>query len=801
MFVVGAASIVLALSVYLRNRKSAAHRAFAAAVFSVVLWLMLSFAADQPVFAMVALSLSRLALATAIAASGFLLYFALNFPVSEGRLRRGWRVFLSTYVFFAFATAFTPYIIEGVVLGDAGTTVIPGQLYTLVAAWVVAGVAMPLAVLMLKLRNSHGRARAQLMYVLLGVSLFSVVSLITTAVVPLVTGSDIASALDVLSVLVLVGFTAYAMVKHRFMDVRLVVLRGAVYVGLLMGLGVLLAAVATMARAQLTTVLSVDPEVLFAITPVVAVLAFAPIARSLERVTDRYFYRRTYDPQRLLSQLGSRLSSTLDARDLALVLSEELREGMRLTFSAVVFNHAAKLEGLGAGVTLSSDALEPLMALGAVGTILFGDDLENDPAAAEVLAANQIRVLVPLASGGAALGAIVLGDKLSGEMYSADDESFLEILRDEAAICMRNALLFDDRNQRVRELSALNTLAWALGRDTQFDAVLDRAINQVMQVTNGEAGSIMLLEPDRRTLRIGAARGLPDEVVRTTVVRLGEGIAGWVAKHRKPLILVDAQTNNGFAGELERQGIRSALSVPLVCKGEVIGVLNVSKAKSPEAFSKENLKIVASFAGQLAVAIENAKLYVDLENTFLGTIGALAAAVDAKDPYTFGHSSEVTEYTLAIAEKMGLSDADREKLRIGALLHDIGKIGIDGAILNKPGSLTDEEFEIIKSHPDIAANILGSLDFLSDVVPLVLHHHEKYAGGGYPAGIAGNEIPLGARIIAVADSFNAMTSDRPYRTALPREKAIQELVTHSGTQFDPDVVRAFLGIATLAETA
>jgi putative nucleotidyltransferase with HDIG domain len=211
--------------------------------------------------------------------------------------------------------------------------------------------------------------------------------------------------------------------------------------------------------------------------------------------------------------------------------------------------------------------------------------------------------------------------------------------------------------------------------------------------------------------------------------------------------------------------------------------------------------VVASFAGQLAVAIENARLYVDLENTFLGTIGALAAAVDAKDPYTYGHSSEVTEHTIAIAHRMGLSADEIEKLRIGALLHDIGKIGIDGAILNKPGRLTDEEFEIIKGHPDIAANILSSLEFLTEVVPLVRHHHEHYAGGGYPLGIAGEDIPLGARIIAVADAFNAMTSDRPYRTSLAHDVAIRELMKHSGTQFDPEVVRAFLRVAEVAASA
>jgi putative nucleotidyltransferase with HDIG domain len=234
--------------------------------------------------------------------------------------------------------------------------------------------------------------------------------------------------------------------------------------------------------------------------------------------------------------------------------------------------------------------------------------------------------------------------------------------------------------------------------------------------------------------------------------------------------------------------------VPLVAKGKVIGVLNVSKAESVEAFSRENLKIVASFAGQLAVAIENARLYVDLENTFLGTIGALAAAVDAKDPYTYGHSNEVTEHTLAIAEELHVSEAETETLRIAALLHDIGKIGIDSSILNKPGKLTAEEFEAIRSHPDIAANILGSLEFLRDVVPLVHHHHEYWDGSGYPTGLSGESIPRGARIISVADAYNAMTSDRPYRAALSREEAVLELHSNAGSQFDPEIVTAFVRV-------
>jgi len=459
----------------------------------------------------------------------------------------------------------------------------------------------------------------------------------------------------------------------------------------------------------------------------------------------------------------------------------------------VAYTREDRVEVVCSGCQVNPEQTQRLLLASYVGRIVHEDDFDTDSNVAATLAACDMRVVVPLTSDGVVIAVILLGPKLSGEVYTANDDKFLEILSGEAAIGVKNAHLFDERNQRVRELSALNTMSSALGRDMQLDSVLDRALRQVMKVTKAECGSIMLLDDASQTLTIKAAEGLPIDVVSTTCTRLGEGIAGWVAQHRKALVLVDA-VESGFGNELAREGIRSALCVPLVHKGRITGVLNISRRTSNEAFSRENLKVVTAFAGQLAMAIENARLYEHLESTFLGTIGALAAAVDAKDPYTYGHSSDVTQYSLAIAHELCVSEAETERLRIAALLHDIGKIGIDSSILNKPGKLTEDEYAMIKSHPDIAANILGSLEFLDDVVPLVQFHHEYFDGGGYPAGIAGDQIPRGARIISVADAFNAMTSDRPYRAALSHETAVDELRRNAGTQFDPEVVEAFLRV-------
>lgn len=787
---VGVVSVGLAMAVYLRNPKNKTNRAFAAAVVAIVLWLALAFLSDQDALHHLALPLNRLTFAASMAMGSLLLYFALQFPTAVERVRSGWHALFAATALMGTTTALTPLMVADVEHADYGTNVIPGPLFYLMAFWIVMGIACIVVVLARKYPKSEGRSKVQLKFMLLGLAAFTVTSVVLGLILPVLTGSYQLSTLNTFSALFLIGPTAYAMVKHRFMDIRRVVLRGVVYVILIVGVGALFAATAVFARMGLIASFGINAEVAFFVTSFLAALAFQPARYSLEKATDRFFYRRTYDPQRLLTSLGRSMASKADARDRADLLAHNLREGMRLVCAAVVYWQAEKLQVVSAGEwPIDPEKLSATCCAGEC--IVFADDPETNPELVSLLLEHHVRVMVPLAVDGVELGVIVLGDKLSGEMYSSTDAGFLEILGTEASLAMKNGLLFDERDQRVRELTALNTLSSALGRDMQLDSVLDRALHQVMSVTDAEAGSIMLLEPEDGTLTIKASEGLPSSVVRTTCVRLGEGIAGWVAKHRKALVLMDA-VDSGFEQDLRRDGIKSALCVPLVRSARVIGVLNVSRCESAEAFSRENLKVVAAFAGQLAVAIENAQLYADLENTFLGTIAALAAAVDAKDPYTYGHSSDVTAHALSIAEELGLDETTRERLRIAALLHDIGKIGIDGAILNKPGRLTDEEYERIKCHPDIAAGILDSLDFLHDVVPLVHYHHERYDGQGYPTGIAGEEIPLGARIISVADAYNAMVSDRTYRKALTPEKAMRELKDNAGTQFDPAVVEAFL---------
>ena len=244
----------------------------------------------------------------------------------------------------------------------------------------------------------------------------------------------------------------------------------------------------------------------------------------------------------------------------------------------------------------------------------------------------------------------------------------------------------------------------------------------------------------------------------------------------------------------EGRRLRSFLSVPLIIRSEVAGMLNVFSFTQGHTFLEGQRKSLYVLASRAANAIENARLHEELKDTFLETIEGFAFALDAKDPYTHGHSRRVMQYCEWISTQLGLDLKEVETIRHAATLHDIGKIGLKLEALNKPGKLSSEEAETFRTHPRMGIKILGPIRFFENLIPIIYHHHERYDGGGYPDGKAGEEIPLGARILAVADAYDAMTSNRSYRDAMTGEKAVKELVGNAGTQFDPKVVQVFVRV-------
>ncbi len=320
-------------------------------------------------------------------------------------------------------------------------------------------------------------------------------------------------------------------------------------------------------------------------------------------------------------------------------------------------------------------------------------------------------------------------------------------------------------------------------------------VDYATKIAGTDMGSLMLVDKTTNKLNIVASKGLKKDVVDSTSMDIGEGIAGRVAQLGKAIYCENIETDVRFMrGSQVKYGSKSFISVPLNVKTSVIGVLNINHKNPGKILSKSDRKLITILADQAAVAIENIQLYENMKNMYLGTIQTLAKAIDARDPYTKGHTEKVTKYAVEIAKEMSLPYKLVRNIEMAAIIHDIGKIGIKDELLLKPAALSDGEYEVVKKHPHIGEQIISPIRFLTNVAPLVLYHHERYDGDGYLEGLKTDEIPIGARIINVADAFEAMTSDRPYRKGVSKEKAIEELKAESGSQFDPRVVRAFLRV-------
>lgn len=326
-----------------------------------------------------------------------------------------------------------------------------------------------------------------------------------------------------------------------------------------------------------------------------------------------------------------------------------------------------------------------------------------------------------------------------------------------------------------------------LSRSLDPDRVVTAALERAMGIADAATGSIMLANDDGTGLTIAAAVGLPKDVVTTTSVSVGEGIAGWVAASGQPLLVEDLPRK---AGRGQRHGVRSAISVPIADEEGLLGVMNVGSRAYPATFTDAHMEALEILARQTAVALRNARAVVAANSLYFETLRTLALAMETKDPYAAGGTERILELTTGLGMRMQLSEDAMRSLELAALLHDIGMAAVADAGTASPRPLGTVERGLLKMHPVIAAELLEDAPALRDVAPIVYHHHEHFDGGGYATGLAGSDIPLGARILAVADAFVAMTSDRPYRTAYDTGKALREMQEKAGTQFDPEVVEA-----------
>ena len=349
--------------------------------------------------------------------------------------------------------------------------------------------------------------------------------------------------------------------------------------------------------------------------------------------------------------------------------------------------------------------------------------------------------------------------------------------------------------EKVERLALLSQLSQILNSTLDHQEVRRRAMEAATQLMKAEVGSLLLVDVEKQQLYFEVALGDKEEAIKKITLNIGEGIAGWVAKNGKPLIVNAPEKDpRFFRGVDEKTDFKTqnVICVPVMVKEKVIGVLEGINKVKEEEFNEEDLSLLSSLADQVAIALDNARLYQQLEEMFFQTAESLADAIEKRDPYTGGHTHRVTAYSLATAKYLSLKPLEMKWLRIASVLHDVGKIGIEDQILRKPEKLNPEEFNVIKGHAKMGAEIIEHIRQLREIVPGVKYHHEQINGRGYPDGLIGEAIPMIAKIVAVSDTYDAMTTDRPYRKALEKGVAIEELRRCSGTQFDREVVEAFI---------
>ena len=428
------------------------------------------------------------------------------------------------------------------------------------------------------------------------------------------------------------------------------------------------------------------------------------------------------------------------------------------------------------------------------------NDMKADPTFAfpELLGEANAIACAPLIAHELTIGALWIirtSDITEGELR------LLVGIADIAANAIQRVTLYEQTERQLHLLIALHQIDMTISASLDLTVTLDLFLGSVITQLGVDAADILLLTPHTQTLAYSASIGFWTRQIEKSQIRLGEGQAGVAASQRRVVSLPDledAREKFSRPDLLAEEKFVSHSVAPLIVKGQIKGVLEVFTRKRLDP-TKEWLDFFETMATQAAIAIDNATLFDDLQRSNIelklaydATIEGWSRALDLRDKETEGHTQRVTEMTLRLATKFELSNMEKLELRRGALLHDIGKMGVPDAILLKPGELTEAEWAVMRLHPTYAYQMLEPISYLRGALDIPYCHHEKWDGSGYPRGLIGEQIPLAARIFAVVDVFDALVYDRPYRPAWSKADVHQYIREQAGKHFDPDVVSAFL---------
>jgi len=410
---------------------------------------------------------------------------------------------------------------------------------------------------------------------------------------------------------------------------------------------------------------------------------------------------------------------------------------------------------------------------------------------------------IPLLKGERILGALMIMDSENLQRFTEDDLKTATVFGSHAALAVDNAQLFERANLHLAHERALREIDLAITSALNLNISLEVVLYQTRRQLEADACSILLLNPRTDTLEYTDGQGFQTELIKQTHIKLGEGRAGNAVLEKRVFGRAEIEALRQIpdrADVISAENFAAYFIVPLVTKNKLLGAMEIYH-RAPLKINTEWLKFLETLAGQAAIAVDNATLFTDLQRSneelalaYEAAIEGWARALELRDKETEGHTRRVAHMTERLARTMGIEGEALRHIRRGAMLHDIGKMGIPDSILLKPDQLTAEEEIIMHQHPLHAYNLLKGISYLSEDVDIPYCHHEKWDGTGYPRGLKGTEIPLSARIFAIADVYDALTSDRPYRKAWAHARTMDHIREQSGSHFDPQVVKAFLNL-------
>jgi putative nucleotidyltransferase with HDIG domain len=516
--------------------------------------------------------------------------------------------------------------------------------------------------------------------------------------------------------------------------------------------------------------------------------------------------------QQLLLDLGQQLGVTSAESDILSLLAERLLEIFPCSHTALWIREADANElrclvACPPGDNVWADPvgqcvpLDPLPPVLTCTPSVVLDDPERISATFAHLTPflpgnTQSAVAAVFGYGRNGIGLLYMSTDIPGRVFEADDALYLSALSGYARMGLLNADLRQWQHMFLERRRRLDLIRHYLVQTLDLDVLVPRLFDQVNRELMVEGQSLWLLDPMTKQLHCPYAIGPGASQMKSVSFAVGEGIVGTTVARLETIHVADAQSDSRHSRRTDRitgQVTQSLLSVPLVREGKGIGAIQAMNKRAGQ-FSEEDRELLRGIADIAALAIANAQLYAALQASYDTTLEALTAALDARDHETEGHSRRVVEYAARLARQIGMSEEEVVTLRRGAMLHDIGKLAIPDAILHKPGSLTPMEQAVMREHPRRGYEMLRDIRYLKHEREIVLAHQERWDGSGYPNGLVGEQIPLAARVFMIADTLDAILSDRPYRKGQDYKAARRIIEMEAGRQFDPRLVESFLTI-------